>query len=50
MQRGYDGIFFRLFPNSVFWLIFVKRAFNPDGYWRFLTPRTPRYPAVLAPF
>jgi len=50
MQRDYDGIFFRLFPNSVFWLIFVKRAFNPDGYWRFITPRTPRYPAVLAPF
>ena len=24
MQRGYDGIFFRLFPNSVFWLVFEK--------------------------
>jgi hypothetical protein len=49
MQRGYDGLVFRLSPNSVFLLIFIKMAFNPDGYWRFLTPRTPRYPAVLAP-
>src|SRR5208282_1466186 len=49
MQPGYDGIFFYFFLNSVFWIIFIKRAFNPDGYWRFITPRSPRYRAVLAP-
>ena len=48
-RYDYDRIFSRIFPNSVFQLSFVKSALNTDGYWRFFTPRSHRYPTVLAP-
>jgi hypothetical protein len=49
-RHGYDVILFYLMHRSNdFQRIFVKSGWNPYGHWGGGTPRTPRYPAVLAP-